>query len=135
MRIFLFETHSKTSRNNHAPVWNTRRNHSAWRKYLRGVDGDVPAYAAPARREDYSGLPPAYTFVSTAEPFYAETMAFIDNLRRAGVEAGVDVYPGLFHAFDMMLPCLKVSKQAGAEFDRRFEYAAEHYFAIQDDEK
>ena len=126
---------TETSRDNHAPVWNTRRNHSAWRKYLRGVDGDVPAYAAPARREDYSGLPPAYTFVSTVEPFYAETMAFIDNLRRAGVEAGIDVYPGLFHAFDMMLPCLKVSKQAGAEFDRRFEYAAEHYFAIQDDEK
>lgn len=126
---------TETSRDNHAPVWNTRRNHSAWSKYLRGVDGDVPAYAAPARREDYSGLPPAYTFVSTAEPFYAETMAFIDNLRRAGVEAGVDVYPGLFHAFDMMLPCLKVSKQAGAEFDRRFEYVAEHYFAIQDDEK
>ncbi len=124
---------TKTSRDNHAPVWNTRRNHSAWSKYLREVNGDVPAYAAPARREDYSGLPPAYTFVSTAEPFYAETMAFIDNLRRAGVEAGVDVYPGLFHAFDMMLPCLKVSKQAGAEFDRRFEYAAEHYFAIQDD--
>ena len=126
---------TETSRDNHAPVWNTRRNHSAWSKYLRGVDGDVPAYAAPARREDYSGLPPAYTFVSTAEPFYAETMAFIDNLRRAGVEADVDVYPGLFHAFDMMLPCLKVSKQAGAEFEKRFEYAAEHYFAIQDDEK
>ena len=124
-----------TSRDNHAPVWNTRRNHFAWKRYLRGLDGDVPAYAAPARRSDYSGLPPAYTFVSTAEPFYAETMAFIDNLRRAGVEADVDVYPGLFHAFDMMLPCLKVSKQAGAEFDRRFEYAAKHYFAPQRNSK
>ena len=123
---------TETSRDNHAPVWNTRRNHYAWARYLRAVkDHPVPAYAAPARRTDFAGLPSAYTFVGTAEPFYAETLAYIASLRRAGVDASVDVYPGLFHAFDMLLPFLKESKKAAAAFEKRFEYAARHYFAPQ----
>lgn len=123
---------TETSRDNHAPVWNTQRNHYGWSQYLKGLEGkEVPCYAAPARRQNYAGLPPAYTFVSTAEPFYAETLAYTDNLRKAGVEASADVYPGLFHAFDILLPFLKVSKQAAARFEARFAYAAEHYFAEQ----
>ena len=43
----------------------------------------------------------------------------------------MDVYPGLFHAFDMLLPFLKVSKKAAAAFEKRFEYAVRHYFAGQ----
>ena len=125
---------TETSRDNHAPVWNTRRNHAAWARYLRGVDGAVPAYAAPARAENCAGLPPAYTFVSTAEPFYAETLAYVQRLRDAGVEASADVYAGLFHAFDMLTPFLPVSRRAAAAFERQFEYAVRHYFARQDDE-
>lgn len=30
---------TETSRNNHAPVWNTKRNHYGWAKYLRGLPG------------------------------------------------------------------------------------------------
>lgn len=126
---------TETSRDNHAPVWNTRRNHYAWARYLRGVEGRVPAYAAPARAEDCAGLPPAYTFVSTAEPFYAETLAYVRRLREAGVEATVDVYEGLFHAFDMLAPFLPVSRRAAAAFERRFESAARRYFARQRDEQ
>lgn len=124
---------TETSCDNHAPVWNTRRNHCAWARYLRGVGGVIPAYAAPARRENYVGLPPACTFVSTAEPFYAETMAYVQNLRNAGIEASVEVYEGLFHAFDMLLPFLRVSRRAASAFEKHFEYAVQHYFARQDD--
>lgn len=123
---------TETSRDNHAPVWNTKRNHYGWSRYLRGLTAqEVPCYASPARRRDYAGLPPAYTFVCTAEPFYAETLAYVKNLRTAGVEAEVDVYPGLFHAFDMLLPFLKVSRQAAEQFERHFVYAQRHYFARQ----
>lgn len=126
---------TETSRDNHAPVWNTRRNHYGWRRYLRGLNGgSVLCYAAPARREDYRGLPPTYSFVCTAEPFYAETLAFADHLRRAGVDAAVDVYPGLFHAFDMLLPFLRVSRRAAEKFEAAFQYAAEHCFAPQQNE-
>ena len=30
---------TETSRNNHAPVWNTKRNHYGWSRYLRGLPG------------------------------------------------------------------------------------------------
>ena len=123
---------TETSCDNHAPVWNTKRNHFGWNHYLRGISGqEVPCYAAPARRKEYAGLPPAYSFACTAEPFYAETLTFIENLRNAGVEATVDIYQGLFHAFDMLLPFLKASRQAAAQFEKQFAYAVKHYFAPQ----
>ncbi len=120
-----------SSRDNHAPVWNTKRNRKAWKAYLRDVHGEIPPYAAPARQTDYTSLPPAYTFVGDIEPFYCETLTFVENLQKAGVEAKVDVYPGCFHAFDMLLPFLKVSKQAAKVFEEEYLYAAEHYFAPQ----
>lgn len=123
---------TETSRDNHAPVWNTRRNHYGWKQYLKGITGGkVPAYAAPARRKDYSGLPPAYTFVCTAEPFYAETITYVRNMQKAGVDAGIDIYPGMFHAFDMLLPFLPISKRAAEGFEKNFEYAMAHYFSEQ----
>ena len=123
-----------SSRDNHAPVWNTKRNQKAWKAYLRDIHGEIPPYAAPARQTDYSNLPPAYTFVGDIEPFYCETLTFVENLQKAGVEAKVDVYPGCFHAFDMLLPFLKVSKQAAKTFEEQYLYAAGHYFAPQKNE-
>ena len=47
----LDDRDTETSRDNYGRVWNTRRNHLAWRLYLRGRDrADLPPYAAPARR-------------------------------------------------------------------------------------
>lgn len=123
---------TESSRDNHAPVWNTRRNHFGWKVYLRGLRGEVPCYAAAARRKDYSDLPPAYTFVSTNEPFYSETVTFIENLRKAEVPAEIDVYPGLFHAFDMLKPSLEVSKDAAWRFNEWVGAALERYFAKQE---
>lgn len=122
-----------SSRDNHAPVWNTRRNRRAWKAYLGDLWGTdaVPPYAAPARAADLAGLPPAYTFVGDIEPFYCETLAYVERLRAAGVEAAVGVYPGCFHAFDMLLPFKRVSGQAIATFEERYRYAAAHYFAPQ----
>lgn len=123
---------TETSRDNHAPVWNTRRNHYGWKQYLKEITGGkVPAYAAPARRKDYFGLPPAYTFVCTAEPFYAETITYVRNMQEAGVDARIDIYPGMFHAFDMLLPFLPISKRAAEGFEISFEYAMAHYFSEQ----
>ena len=78
------------------------------------------------------GLTAAVCMKARDEPFYAETLAFIENLKKAGVEAEVDVYPGLYHAFDMMEPELEVSKEAIAKFEERFEYACEHYFVMEE---
>ena len=109
---------TESSRDNHARIWNTRRNHQAWYLYLRqdARSAQVSPYAAAARQTDYRNLPPAYTFVSTAEPFYAETLAYVEALRAAGVPAEADVYEGLYHAFDMMEPNLPQSREARRRF-------------------
>lgn len=123
---------TESSCDNHAPVWNTKRNHAAWKLYLGELWGnDVPVYAAPARQTDYSNLPPAYTFVGDIEPFYCETLTYIKNLQKAGIKAKIDVYPKCFHAFDMFFPFSKAGKKAIEEFEKQYLYATENYFAEQ----
>lgn len=113
-----------SSRSNYRLPWNTFFNHISWKKYLSGVSGEVPPYAAPARQTDYSGLPPCYTFVGDREPFYCETLAYVEELQKAGVPARVDVYHTGFHAFDMLAPFRKISRRAIAEFEKQFLLAA-----------
>ena len=126
----LDDRDTESSRNNHGKIWNTRKNHLAWRLYLCGTPKmQVPAYAAPARTEDFSDLPPAYTFVGDGEPFYVETLHYIENLKRAGIPADVDVYHTDIHAFDMMRPELEISEVATEKFNQAFDYAKAHYFA------
>ena len=96
----LDDRDTESSRDNHTPIWNTKRNHAAWKLYLKD-QSSIPPYAAPARQTDYSNLPPAYTFVGDIEPFHCETLTYIENLKAAGVEASVDVYPNWFHAYDL----------------------------------
>ena len=126
----LDDRDTESSRDNHGKVWNTRKNHLAWKLYLRGtLKAQVPAYAAPARAQDFADLPPAYTFVGDGEPFYVETLRYIENLKRAGIPAEVNVYHTDIHAFDMMQPELEISKIAVEQFNQAFAYAKEHYFA------
>lgn len=115
-----FDTPS--SRDNHAKIWNTRRNHIAWKLYLRGIrdKSQIPDYASPARRRDYTGLPPCYSFVGDIEPFHDETLAYIEHLRQAGVEAEVDVYKGFYHAYDMMKPKTEEARKAADVLVCRF---------------
>mgnify|MGYP002869382006 CR=1 FL=1 len=91
---------TETSKDNHGRVWDTRKNHFGWKMYLRkDARKAVSPYAAPANQTDYSHLPPCYTFVGDGEPFYAETLAYVENLKAAGVEVEADVYHTDMHAF------------------------------------
>ena len=129
----LDDRDTETSRDNHAPNWNTKRNHKAWKRYLRDAWGTdlVSPYAAPARRDDVSGLPPCYTYVGAIEPFCRETVDYVERLKQAGIEAEADVYPDWFHAYDLIFPMKKVSREAIGKFEQHFAYALAHYFAPQ----
>ena len=129
----LDDRDTPSSKDNHAPNWNTKRNKKAWRRYLRSAYGTdlVPYYAAPARCEDYSGLPPCYTFVGDIEPFYCETVDYVRHLREAGIRAEADVYPNWFHAYDLFFPAKKEVRDAIARFEEQVQYAIEHDFAPQ----
>jgi acetyl esterase/lipase len=120
---------TKSSRDNHAKVWNTRKNHFAWKLYLRSIKKGkkVPIYASPSRCQNYHNLPPAYTYVGDAEPFYCETLTYIEKLNQAGIQAKVDVYPNEYHAFDMMNPSSDNARLARKRFCEEFMYAKENY--------
>jgi acetyl esterase/lipase len=124
---------SESSRDNDAPVWNSKSNFNAWKLYLGELfnTSNVSCYAAPARAEDYTNLPPTVTFVGELEPFRDETVQYVENLKKAGVPVDFEIYKGCYHAFEQMCPKAGVSKRAISFLISSFEYAVNHYFAEQ----
>nr|NNM91637.1 alpha/beta hydrolase fold domain-containing protein [Bacilli bacterium] len=116
---------------NDAPVWNSQANQIAWKWYLRDlIDGDVPVYAAPARLTDYRGLPPMVTFVGDLEPFRDETIAFVHEVKKAGIPVFFSCFPGCFHAFDIVNPRAAISKKATRFWLDAFAHAVDQYVQV-----
>jgi acetyl esterase/lipase len=90
-----------SSRLSNLPVWPTESNEFGWRCYLGPLYGTdrVPAYAAPARAEDLTGLPPAFVAVGSVDGFRDEDIDYAMRLNQAGVPAELHVYPGAPHGF------------------------------------
>jgi acetyl esterase/lipase len=89
-------------------LWSTRSNHFGWTAYLGGAD---PRVAVPGRRDDLSGLPPAWIGVGTHDLFHDEDLAYARRLTDAGVPCHVEVIPGAFHGFDMVARKAQVSQR------------------------
>jgi len=88
-------------------LWSPASNRFGWAAYLGGAD---PQLAVPARREDLTGLPPAWIGVGTHDLFHDEDLAYAERLARAGVPCHVEVVPGAFHGFDLLVPKAQVSR-------------------------
>jgi acetyl esterase len=81
-------------------IWNNANAADSWRHYL---DGDeATGYAAPARMEDLSGLPPVYLTVNELDPLRDEGLAFAQRLLGAGVSTELHCWPGAFHGFGLV---------------------------------
>lgn len=95
------------------PVWNPAANEFGWNAYLGGRAGadDVPAYAAPARATDVSGLPPALIVVGSLDGFLDEDVTYAQRMLQAGVPVELHVYPGAPHGFDGFAPDTAVARQ------------------------
>ena len=93
-------------------VWTPRSNRYGWTSYLPQAPGspDVSQYAAPARRENLSGLPPAWIGVGSLDLFYDEDVAYAAGLATAGVPCELEVVEGAFHGFDALFPKKQVSR-------------------------
>ncbi len=87
----------------HNVTWNHKSNRFGWESYLGMTCGAAaaPAYAVPARREDLSGLPPAWIGVGSLDIFLDEDSAYAQRLQECGVECEMKVVPGAFHGFDV----------------------------------
>jgi triacylglycerol lipase len=77
-------------------------NSFGWDMLLGPQSGDlsVPAYAAPARAQDLSGLPPAMIGAGALDALMKENVDYAVRLMDAGVSAQLHVYAGAFHGFD-----------------------------------
>ncbi|GAB7106198.1 alpha/beta hydrolase [Streptomyces phaeofaciens JCM 4814] len=97
-------------------VWDRTANETGWTALLGERRGgpDVSPYAAPARAEDLSALPPAFLDVGSAETFRDEVVAFASRLWQAGGIAELHVWPGGFHGFDGFAPQAALSRSARA---------------------
>ena len=118
---------------NDAPVWNSKSNAAAWQMYLCGRQGteDIPTWAAPARAEDLTGMPPTCTYVGTIEPFRDETIAYVERLQAAGVRVWFKQMEGCYHGFDIIAGFSGPAKEAEAFSQEAFRQACAECFAPQ----
>ena len=89
-------------------IWDRDCNREAWDWYLGGQPAD--GYAAPARVDDLSGLPPAFIDVGEIDLFRDEDIDFAARLIQAGVPTELHVYPGAYHGSELIAPEAGLSK-------------------------
>ncbi|MFS0737343.1 alpha/beta hydrolase [Sphingomonas sp. 1P06PA] len=100
-------------------IWNDDCNRRGWAAYLGELSGGdaVPAYAAPARATDLSGLPPAFIGTGDLDLFVDENIAYAQALLDGDVPVELHVYPGAVHGFDLFAPDATVSRRFRADRD------------------
>ncbi|SEK94484.1 triacylglycerol lipase [Sphingomonas palmae] len=94
-------------------VWNADKNAFGWTALLGHAPGgdDVSPYAAAARASDLAGLPPTYIATGAIDLFVDEDLDYAKRLIAAGVPCELHVYPGAFHAFNIV-PDARVAQAA-----------------------
>lgn len=104
----------------HLRIWPPSSNRFGWESYLGMPAGSphVPPYSVPARRDDLSGLPPAWIGVGTLDLFHDEDLAYAQRLLEAGVATEVLEVPGVFHGFDAIFRRAGVTREFHREIAR-----------------
>jgi acetyl esterase/lipase len=99
-----------------SPLWNRPLAVQSWQAYLGPLYGsaDVPAYAAPARAADLSGLPPAYVSTAENDPLRDEGITYAQRMLQAGVSVELHQFPGTFHG-SAVVTTAAVSRRAQRE--------------------
>lgn len=99
-------------------IWTAESNAFGWQAYLGDMYGTevVPPYAAPARADDLSGLPPAFVSVGAIDGFRDEDADYALRLNRAGVPCELHIYPGVTHGYQMAQQA-QIVQQAARHID------------------
>jgi len=95
------------------PLWNNHNNRGGWKAYLGHEPGQptVPDYAVTSRREDLSGLPPAWIGVGDIDLFFEEDRIYAERLQAAGVSCEFHQVPMAPHGFQVVAPGAKISQK------------------------
>lgn len=101
-------------------LWTNKLNRVGWSCYLGCAPGagELPPYAAPARREDLSGLPPAWIGVGDIDLFCEESRRYAQRLRDAGVSCEFTLVSGAPHGFEVLAPNAPITRDFLASSDR-----------------
>lgn len=93
-------------------VWTPELNRYAWGAYQGsyGADDHRIGWFAAAHAKDLSGLPRAWIGVGSLDLFFGENLDYAKRLVAAGVPVETHVYPGGFHAFNMM-PTARIAQE------------------------
>jgi acetyl esterase/lipase len=85
-------------------LWTSHNNAFGWSSLLGVSPGsdNVSPYAAAARAKDLSALPPTFISTGALDLFLEEDVEYGRRLIRAGVPVELHVYPGAYHAFDIL---------------------------------
>lgn len=83
-------------------MWTPESSRWCWRAYLGREPqlAHAPEYAAPARRGDLSGLPPAWVGVGDLDILYDECVSYAERLTADGVPCELVTVPGMYHGAD-----------------------------------
>jgi acetyl esterase/lipase len=98
-------------------VWSYDDNITGWGALLGGAVGgpDIPAYAAPARATDLSGLPTCYMEVGQLDIFRDEDLTYAQRLSLAGVSVEFNLRPGVPHEFETFAYATDIARRAIAD--------------------
>ncbi|OBK64126.1 alpha/beta hydrolase [Mycobacterium sp. 1165178.9] len=113
-RTALCEDHDRRGRF----MWTPAASKFAWTAYLGRQPrmSDAPEYAAPARRTDLAGLPPAWIGAGDLDLLHEESVRYAEQLKACGVPCELVTVPKMYHGADLI-----ASKAASMqEFSRSY---------------
>ncbi|HEU5469677.1 MAG TPA: alpha/beta hydrolase [Actinophytocola sp.] len=89
------------------PMLNRRNADLSWHHYLDATTSPgaprVSPYAAPARAEDLSDLPPACVIACEFDPLRDEALCYGQRLVQSGVPTEMHLYPATFHGSTIVI--------------------------------
>lgn len=97
-------------------IWDRALNIEAWQHYLGlGIQADqISPYASLALARDLANLPPLFIDTGDIDVFRDEILTFVQRLMQAGVVVEFHVYPGSFHASEIIAPQAQLSESIWA---------------------
>lgn len=98
-------------------IWTRESNQYGWRSYLGGASARAPQ--APARLEDFAGLPATWMATAALDLFRDENIEYARRLMCAGVKTELISYPAACHGFQIL---------PGTDIGAR--YASDHLDAL-----
>jgi acetyl esterase/lipase len=93
-------------------IWDRAGNIEAWEWYLGGQPADQ--YSAPTRARDLTGIPQTFIDVGDQDIFLDESIEFVNRLKDAKVPVEMHVYPGAYHASEIIAPSAELSQRIWA---------------------